>query len=157
MDLNQTIFVMELDTENESHNIRNIIYNMQRWQPVMYGKIGEINYQGLIWKVATWVEDILFLLTFLDNHINKKEKQGVASYKMIGSTNLSEHTNDDTQCWNDPNINHFVLDEYPDHSWSLQMVKDQDMSVHMKKTSESWYKQKWWWVDECHMNKLHVA
>ena len=58
----------KLDIENKRQNIRNIIHVVQLLINDMDFGIGEINYQGLIWMVATQIMDTIFVLYFLDNY-----------------------------------------------------------------------------------------
>ena len=65
--LNKTLSVVKLSIANESHNISNIVSDVQIWQTFMMVGIGEINTQGWIWKEATRIMNIFFVLAFLEN------------------------------------------------------------------------------------------
>ena len=57
----------KLSISNESHNIRNIIWNAKSLQTGMYVRIWEVIYQGRIWTGAAWEKDTPFVSALLDN------------------------------------------------------------------------------------------
>ena len=65
--------------------------------------IGEIKSPHWSWMVATQVTYIYFGLDFWENL--KKER---ASYLSHGDTTLSDQSKYNTQCYNDPTIQHFT-------------------------------------------------
>ena len=126
MDINQTLFMVELVIANNMHNISNITSNAKGWQTVMYVVIGQINPQGLIWMVATHFTDIHFVLVFL---ANKKylSIEGIiillclSIWSIIPSAGRNQMSN--------------ISFGMTHQSWILKVVNYQDLVIHMVKTN----------------------
>ena len=103
MHLNQTLYMFKSAIYNKRNNVRNIIFNVQSLQTVMAVGIGEINPQGRIWMVATWVTDILFVLEFISNFF-----KGYLCWRHVNTT-LADNKKHHIKCWYYLTKSYFML------------------------------------------------